>query len=62
MAAISSDPDVRLPASGNQTCSSRLIYLVNVRTGQTVRQQVVKMYTNNGNSNINTAFPSSQCR
>lgn len=61
MASNSSDPDVMKPAGGNQTCRSRVIFLVNVRNGQPVRQQIVKMYTDNANSNIRSAFPSSHC-
>jgi hypothetical protein len=58
----SSDPDVTRPAGGNQTCRSRVIFLINKRTGQVVRRQIVKMYTDNSNSNIRTAFPSTHCR
>jgi hypothetical protein len=61
MAMNSSDPDVTLPAGGNQTCNSRVIFLVNIRNGQTVRQQIVKMYTDNGNSRINSVFPATHC-
>ena len=61
LASNSSDPDVTKAVGGNQTCRSRVIVLVNVRTGQTVREQIVRMYTDNANSNIRSAFPSSHC-
>jgi hypothetical protein len=61
LAANSSDPDVIRPAGGNQTCRSRVIFLINVRNGQTVRQQIVRMFTDNGTSEIRSAFPSPHC-
>jgi hypothetical protein len=61
LAALSSDPDVVRPAGGDQTCRSRVIFLINVRNGQTVRQQTVRMFTDNGSGNIRSAFPSPHC-
>ncbi|HEX4865298.1 MAG TPA: hypothetical protein VFV02_14600 [Acidimicrobiales bacterium] len=65
MAHIATDPDKWGDAGDGKSCRSRVIFLVNKRTGQVVRQQIVKqisVYKGGRSSDIITAYPSSsQC-
>ena len=54
-------PDKVKPAGGNQTCRSRTIFLVDKRTGKTVKQTKIRMFTDNANYNVRTAFPGPEC-
>lgn len=57
------DPDrVRYRSSNDTYCFSRLIYLVNKRTGQVVDRYYPNVIVARGTKNIITAYPSSsQC-
>ncbi|SHG86200.1 hypothetical protein [Streptoalloteichus hindustanus] len=63
--SIAKDPDRWADAGGGKECRSRLIYLINRRTGQVVRTQIVRQIAvfKGANSNdIITAYPASaQC-
>lgn len=61
MSHNTSDPDV-VKSSRGKTCFSRVIYLVNRRTNQTVRKAIVRMIVSNSTHNIITAYPGSHCR
>jgi hypothetical protein len=60
MASNASDPDRIRSAGSGKTCRSRLIYLKNVRTNETVRTAVIRMITNQAGDNI-TSYPSTHC-
>ena len=45
------------PAGGNQLCLSRVVFLNNRRTGQLVRQQIVRVYIDAATRNVNSAHP-----
>jgi hypothetical protein len=57
METVAADPDALVPARGDQTCRSRVLFLVNVQTNQVARQQIFVMYTQNSSNNIVTVFP-----
>lgn len=54
---VAADPDTLVPARGDQTCRSRVLFLVNVQTNHVVRQQIFVMYTRNDSNDIVTVFP-----
>ncbi|GAA4904191.1 hypothetical protein EV188_102392 [Actinomycetospora succinea] len=54
---IANDPDVTVPVGGNQLCMSRVIFLNDRRTGQLVRQQIVRMFINATTRDVNTLHP-----
>ena len=54
---VTTDPDVSVPAGGNQLCLSRVVFLNNRRTGQLVRQQIVRVYIDAATRNVNSAHP-----
>ncbi len=54
------DPDVT--KSGNRKiCYSRVIYLLNRRTGQLVRTTIIRMIVSSSTNNIITAYPGEHC-
>jgi hypothetical protein len=62
MDTIAKDPDVDVPAPGNQICMSRVLFLANERTGQVIRQQIFVMYVDARTRTINTLTPrGTQC-
>jgi hypothetical protein len=63
MEFIAKDPDVTMPTTRGTTCHSRAIFLVNLRTNQVVRQQIVRMIVVTGTGDIVTAYPTERhCR
>ena len=56
LASIASDPDIAAPSRGSM-CYSRVIFLLNLRTNQVVRQQIVKMIVAPETGNVITAYP-----
>ena len=54
---VAGDPDVTKPAPAGQTCLSRVVFLIDERTGRVVRQQIVVMFINAGTRDINTLTP-----
>lgn len=61
ISAALSSPEVVKQVGGDQTCRARTIYLVDKRTGKTVKTSKVRMFTQNKNFFINTAFPAVGC-
>lgn len=62
MDSIARDPDAVRPAGGGKACYSREIFLHDLRTGQLVRRQIVRMYVVIGSGDIVTLYPhSAQC-
>jgi hypothetical protein len=60
--SIAKDPDVTVPAPGNQICMSRVLFLNDEQTGEQVRQQVFVMYIDASSRTVNTLTPrSTQC-
>ncbi|WP_345423525.1 hypothetical protein [Actinomycetospora chlora] len=55
--SIAADPDVTAPAPADQTCLSRVVFLINEETGQKVRDQIVVMFIDALTRNINTVTP-----
>jgi hypothetical protein len=63
MEFIARDPDVTVQTARGTTCYSRVIFLINIRTNQVVRQQIVRMVVVPGTSSIVTAYPADRhCR
>lgn len=62
MVKTAGDPAERVSASGGQQCRAAIIYLVNLRTGATVRSVVVRMYVRASDWRINTVIPGGWCK
>ncbi len=57
MEVIARDPDVTIPTARGTTCYSRVVFLVDLRTNQVARQQIVKMIVVSATGDIVTAYP-----
>ena len=63
MEIIARDPDVAIPTTRGTTCYSRVVFLINLRTNQVARQQIVRMVVVTATGDIVTAYPTERhCR